>query len=281
VRENSAAPAVCQYANGDRYEGQFLNGQPHGQGIYTFKEEGRYQGEFALGEFNGQGVREFANGNRYEGSFKNGEFDGTGTFTSTNGIRYEGSFTNGSPSGRGAFTFSNGTRCEGDIKEGKVNGKGVCQYANKDRYEGELLNNLPHGQGIYTFAEGGRYRGNLGKGNFTVPPLVARSEVHRTHHPVEVEIAAGVRQSHLAAVRGQCQNRQIQQEGGVLRALPARLPPLALLAAVTSISDRSQRRTAARRVELMFDVDPNGKPFNIEILTSSKYDDLIAQRLKQ
>jgi TonB family protein len=26
-------------------------------------------------------------------------------------------------------------------------------------------------------------------------------------------------------------------------------------------------------VEVIFDIDPNGKPFNIEILTSSKHDD--------
>jgi hypothetical protein len=52
-------------------------------------------------------------------------------------------------------------------------------------------------------------------------------------------MAAGVRHSHLAAVPGQCQNRQIQEEGGVLRALPARLRALALVAAV-NLTIRSQ-----------------------------------------
>src|SRR4028118_251172 len=85
-------------------------------------------------------------------------------------------------------------------------------------------------------------RGNLVKDNFTVPPLVARSEVHRTHHPVEVEMVAGVRQSHLAAVPGQWQNRQIQSEGGVLRALPARLPPLALAAVNLNIRSQPEKK---------------------------------------
>jgi len=43
----------------------------------------------------------------------------------------------------------------------------------------------------------------------------------------------------LEAVRGQCQNRQIQEEGGALRALRARLRPLALVAAV-NLTIRSQ-----------------------------------------
>ncbi|MEG4015788.1 MULTISPECIES: hypothetical protein [unclassified Microcoleus] len=36
-----SGPARCEYANGDRYEGQFLNGQPHGKGVYSFTAEGR------------------------------------------------------------------------------------------------------------------------------------------------------------------------------------------------------------------------------------------------
>jgi hypothetical protein len=98
---------------------------------------------------------------------------------------------------------------------------------------------------------------------------------------VEVEMAAGVRQGHLAAVRGQCQNRQIQQEGGVLRALPARLPPLALAAVYLNIRSQPEKKGGKATVELMFDVDPNGKTFNIKILTPSKHDDFNRQRLKQ
>ena len=33
-------------------------------------------------------------------------------------------------------------------------------------------------------------------------------------------------------------------------------------------------------MKLMFDVDPNGKPFNIVILTSSKHDDLDREAIK-
>jgi TonB family protein len=98
---------------------------------------------------------------------------------------------------------------------------------------------------------------------------------------VEVEMAAGVRHSHLAAVRGQCQNRQIQDEGGVLRARTARLAALALVAAVQPNYPSAARKEGREgQVELIFDIDPNGKPFNIEILTSSKHDDLNRAAIK-
>ena len=48
----------------------------------------------------------------------------------------------------------------------------------------------------------------------------------------EVLEAEVVEAEALEAVRGQGKNRQIQEEGGVLRALPARLEALALVAAV-------------------------------------------------
>jgi hypothetical protein len=63
----------------------------------------------------------------------------------------------------------------------------------------------------------------------------ALEDVTPTHHAVEVEMVAGFRQSHLVAVRGRCQNRQTKEEGEVLRALPARLQALALVAVNLSI----------------------------------------------
>jgi len=48
---------VLYYANGDRFEGQILNGEKHGQGTYTF-----------------------ASGNRYIGGYKNDAKHGKGRF---------------------------------------------------------------------------------------------------------------------------------------------------------------------------------------------------------
>ena len=72
--------------------------------------------------------------------------------------------------------------------------------------------------------------------------VAALEEVRRTHHPVEVEMVAGVRQGHLAAVRGRCQNRQIQEEGGLLRARKVRLPALALAAVNLNIRAQPEKK---------------------------------------
>jgi hypothetical protein len=64
----------------------------------------------------------------------------------------------------------------------------------------------------------------------------------------EVLEAEVVEAEALEAVRGLCQNRQIQEEGGVLRALPARLRPLALVAAV-NLTIRSQPENKGAKAE--------------------------------
>ena len=57
--------------NGDRYVGEFKDGNYHGQGTYTF-----------------------ANGNKYVGEFKDNKKYGQGTFTFTNGVKYTGEWIN-------------------------------------------------------------------------------------------------------------------------------------------------------------------------------------------
>ncbi|HSW61738.1 MAG TPA: hypothetical protein VLH56_00225 [Dissulfurispiraceae bacterium] len=63
--------ATRNYGNGDKYIGEFLNGQFHGKGIYTY-----------------------ANGDKYEGEFINGKFSGKGTFTCSNGKQFTGIIDN-------------------------------------------------------------------------------------------------------------------------------------------------------------------------------------------
>jgi hypothetical protein len=59
--EDSAAQGFgkCVYANGDSYEGYWLNSKPHGLGVYVWKSSGRYEGEFFEGLMHGVGKREF------------------------------------------------------------------------------------------------------------------------------------------------------------------------------------------------------------------------------
>lgn len=41
------------YANGDKYEGNFEDGLPDGQGVKIFSDGKRYEGNFKEGKFDG------------------------------------------------------------------------------------------------------------------------------------------------------------------------------------------------------------------------------------
>ena len=46
---------VMEYAVGNKFEGDFKDGLPHGKGTFTFPKKGvSYQGEFKNGEYSGQ-----------------------------------------------------------------------------------------------------------------------------------------------------------------------------------------------------------------------------------
>ena len=64
-----------------RTEGEFKDGEAHGQGTLTFANGETYEGEFKDGEAHGQGTLTFINGNRYVGEFSNGVRHGQGTLT--------------------------------------------------------------------------------------------------------------------------------------------------------------------------------------------------------
>ena len=54
-----------EYGDGGAYEGEFLNGLPHGNGTYELPNGYRYVGEWFEGEINGQGEALFPNGSVY------------------------------------------------------------------------------------------------------------------------------------------------------------------------------------------------------------------------
>ena len=78
-------------ANGDTYEGHFIEGKPHGQGKYKKNKDSKkkydrnelhefsYTGEWKNGKPDGQG-KQFENGGSvYDGDFKEGTKDGQGS----------------------------------------------------------------------------------------------------------------------------------------------------------------------------------------------------------
>jgi Tetratricopeptide repeat/MORN repeat len=81
VSQNASVPSpptgaykgVRSYANGDKYEGAFLNGKIHGKGIYSYANGDKYEGVFANGKFTSKGTFTCSNGNRFTGNLEGKE----------------------------------------------------------------------------------------------------------------------------------------------------------------------------------------------------------------
>ena len=62
------------YSDGSHYEGEFLNGDPHGQGICLYQNGDRYAGEWYRNQPNGKGKMIYHNGDVLEGAWQEGQF---------------------------------------------------------------------------------------------------------------------------------------------------------------------------------------------------------------
>ena len=106
------------WPNGDTYEGQMLQEQMHGRGIFTSSQGYVYTGEFRYGKPNGLGKLVYDNGDRYEGSFLDDMLHGQGKYNYANGDRYQGEFQNDLPHGQGIYILTNGSIYSGTWEQG-------------------------------------------------------------------------------------------------------------------------------------------------------------------
>ncbi|MEO1393156.1 MAG: pentapeptide repeat-containing protein [Cyanobacteria bacterium J06634_5] len=110
-----------QYESGAIYYGAIENGQPaDGAGTMVYPTGNRYDGEYKDGQREGCGTFTFANDRRYIGQFKADKFDGLGTWVIENGERYIGEFESNQCSGQGTFIFANGSSKSGVWQQGKL-----------------------------------------------------------------------------------------------------------------------------------------------------------------
>lgn len=94
---------VYVYSGGERYEGGFQNGQPHGQGNIKWTTGDFYKGEWVQGLRTGYGTVLFADGSKYEGGFKQNKFFGQGIYVWADGSRYEGGYEDDQREGQGIW----------------------------------------------------------------------------------------------------------------------------------------------------------------------------------
>lgn len=173
------------YANGDLYEGAWINDKRVGRGKLTFgsggsftgafKDDEAYDGKlldkfdsiyendlnkgghFMRGKLNGQGRARFQNGNEYTGEFKDGVFSGHGQLTykdlgygGSGKATYIGGFRGHKRQGYGEMTWGNvKPDGSGEMYKGQWHNdkrvKGWLRMQDGSEYEGDWKDDVMHG----------------------------------------------------------------------------------------------------------------------------------------
>jgi hypothetical protein len=92
--------------------GQLKDGKIHGKGKMDFHNGDKYTGDWIDGNMTGQGVSTLANGTRSEGQFKDNRMHGKGTMDYANGTKYTGDWVDDIRTGQGVLIFADGHRYE-------------------------------------------------------------------------------------------------------------------------------------------------------------------------
>ncbi|MCK5719793.1 MAG: hypothetical protein KAH84_07575 [Thiomargarita sp.] len=113
------------------YEGQFVNGLPHGQGTWTWVDKKCFTGKFINGiaqvPHTGCEVVDIRLRGQYIGKCNvNNQAHGQGKAVGID--KYQGEFFNGTPNGKGTYIWTNGDRFIGQFKNGQMHGRGVMKY---------------------------------------------------------------------------------------------------------------------------------------------------------
>ncbi len=141
--QNGKAQGLGKAIGKDMYEGEFVQGLPHGKGTYTWADGERFVGSFDKGipqiPHSGCYVADPRLRGRYQGACQNNKAHGRGKATGID--TYEGEFNNGLTEGQGTYVWSNGDRYIGQFKAGQANGRGVMKYVDGKEEAGLWQNN--------------------------------------------------------------------------------------------------------------------------------------------
>jgi len=161
---------VFGYADGSKYEGQFLKGKPHGKGTFTHFDGDRYVGEFSNGLWDGKGTLHWKNGRVQTGFWKKGEFLGAQNVAAA---PKSGCIQGDCQNGRGTFLRKeDGSKYVGSFHNGAPHGEGVMYFANGEQYSGQWASGLFEGMGSLKLMDGNEVKGYWAAGSFVgeAPP---------------------------------------------------------------------------------------------------------------
>ncbi|QEY50753.1 MORN repeat-containing protein [Legionella longbeachae] len=126
-------PGSIEFSNGDFYEGNIVNGMPHGKGRYKDSKGNIYTGWFKNGEKDGSGTIEYKDKTSINGQFSNGQLNLINRIVLSREVnieneifKYKGPTLNGQLWGWGEITFSD-SHVIGSIKGHFANGKLICK----------------------------------------------------------------------------------------------------------------------------------------------------------
>jgi len=173
---------VC-YGNKDVYNGEYVNGLRHGNGMYEYnelyntinniednpeeetKEENEednnkkitYNGIWEKGLKTGTGELKYPDGSIYKGEFLNNKRHGEGTYYYSNGDIFCGHWENNKKIGQGSYKYEkDGVELVGewDINTGNISSGEYIFGDKKIKYIGKFNENgEPNGEGKYVFPD--------------------------------------------------------------------------------------------------------------------------------
>ena len=105
---------------------------------YTWPNGDKYVGEWKDGNRTGQGTYTWPNGNKYVGGFNNNKMSGQGTFTWPSGTKYVGEWKDDNRTGQGILSYQDGSIesgiWDGGVLTSKISVRSVESYL-KEKYD--------------------------------------------------------------------------------------------------------------------------------------------------
>ena len=168
---------IITFPNGNVYEGEVLDGKPHGHGTMTYAKDNKsklvsYVGAWKNGLRHGHGTMTWNSGNVFDGLWVDGSREGHGVLRWSSGNVYDGDWKQGKRCGQGKMTWTSGDVYEGEWADGKRSGQGKMTWKSGAVYDGGWAEDKRSGHGVLRYADG-----SVKEGEWKGDQLIEKTEV--------------------------------------------------------------------------------------------------------